>query len=407
MPQELAGREALSMLLETLRTWPWFDTLRTLRLRFRDDRLGLTAGSLTFTTLIALVPLVTVMLAVFTAFPMFAGFEGALQNWFLRNLVPNTIARPVLASLTQFTANARGMGALGLVLLVGTALALVLTIDRTLNGIWRVRQARPIAQRILVYWATLTLGPLALGVSLTLTSYALSASRGLVATLPGLVAVLLDLAQFGLLVAFAAGLYRYVPNAPVRWRHALAGGLFVALGFEAAKKLLAWYVATVPSYSAIYGAFATLPILLLWIYVSWVIVLLGAVIAAYAPSLQMRVASRPQTPGWRFELSLAVLRQLQACRANDTHGLTPTQLAQVLRADPLQIEPTLVTLAEIGWVSRLDEGDDSRHVMLCDPGRTAVEPLAARTLLAPGAASAAFRQIAGYEGLTVAQALAV
>ena len=103
-------------LLQTLRTWPWFDTLRTLRARFREDRLGLTAGSLTFTTLIALVPLVTVMLAVFTAFPMFSGFEAALQKYFLQNLVPDNIARPVLRALTMFATKARGMGTLGLLL---------------------------------------------------------------------------------------------------------------------------------------------------------------------------------------------------------------------------------------------------------------------------------------------------
>ena len=96
--------------LQTLRTWPWFDTLRTLRARFRDDRLGLTAGSLTFTTLIALVPQVTVTLAVFTAFPVFAGFETALQKYFLNNLVPDTIAKPVLRALTQFATKARGVG---------------------------------------------------------------------------------------------------------------------------------------------------------------------------------------------------------------------------------------------------------------------------------------------------------
>ena len=109
-------------LLQTLRTWPWFDTLRTLRNRFREDHLGLTAGSLTFTTLIALVPLVTVMLAVFTAFPMFSGFEVALEKYFLQNLVPDNIAGPVLRSLTQFAAKARGMGTAGLLLLVATAL---------------------------------------------------------------------------------------------------------------------------------------------------------------------------------------------------------------------------------------------------------------------------------------------
>ena len=393
-------------LLQALRDWPWTETLITLRRRFRDDRLGLTAGSLTFTTLIALVPLVTVMLAVFTAFPMFSGFELALEKYFLQNLVPESIARPVLRSLTDFAVKARGVGAVGLLLLLATALALVLTIDRTLNGIWRVRRKRPLAQRILVYWAALTLGPLALGVSLSLTSYALSASRGLVKAMPGSVGLVLELAQIALFAAAAAGLFHAVPNTAVRWRHAWAGGIFVALGFELAKKGLAWYVDSVPTYSAIYGAFATVPILLLWIYLGWVIVLLGAVIAAYAPSLQMRVASRRQTPGWRFELALAALRQLEASRVGGRNGLTPSQLALLLRADPLQLEPVLEILSEIDWVQRLDEGDDPRHVLLCDPTLTLLAPLAQRTLLAPGAASAVFRQLAGFEELTLAKALA-
>ncbi|ODV11169.1 MAG: hypothetical protein ABT20_06465, partial [Rubrivivax sp. SCN 70-15] len=288
--------------LRTLRTWPWFETLRTLRLRFREDRLGLTAGSLTFTTLIALVPLVTVTLAVFTAFPIFASFQGALEKYFLQNLVPQTIAQPVLRALTQFAGKASRLGSLGLLVFVATALALMLTIDRTLNNIWRVRRPRPIAQRVLLYWAALTLGPLALGISLSVTSYALSAPHGLVGRVPERVGLLLNGSEFALLAAAVAGLFHFVPNTAVRWRHAWAGALFVALGFEVAKRLLAWYVASVPTYSVIYGAFATVPILLLWIYLGWVIVLLGAVIAAYAPSLQMRVVRRPDTPGRRFEL---------------------------------------------------------------------------------------------------------
>ena len=392
-------------LLRTLRTWPWFDTLRTLRSRFRDDRLGLTAGSLTFTTLIALVPLVTVMLAVFTAFPMFSGFETALEKYFLQNLVPDNIARPVMRSLTVFAGKARGMGTAGLLLLVATALAMVLTIDRTLNAIWRVRRPRPFAQRILVYWAGLTLGPLVLGVSLSLTSYAVSASRGLVGRLPGGVELLLELTQFLLFAGATASLFHYVPNTSVRWRHAWAGGVFVALGIEAAKKSLGWYVDSVPTYSAVYGAFATVPILLLWVYLGWVIMLLGAVIAAYAPSLQMRVSTREATPGWQFELALAVLRQLQSARQGARHGLSLATLAETLRADPLQLEPVVDLLAELDWVSRLDEGGDPRHVLLCDPARTPVAALVNRTLLAKGGSTAAFRHHAGLDRLSLAEAL--
>ncbi len=399
------AREVVRDLPHTLRAWPWRDTLSTLRERFREDRLGLTAGSLTFTTLIAMVPLLTVMLAAFTAFPMFSGFEKALETYFLQNLVPDSIARPVMRALTQFAAKARGVGTLGLVLLVVTALALVLTIDRTLNGIWRVRRPRPLGQRVLVYWAALTLGPLALGMSLTLTSYAVSASKGWVSALPGGLGLLLDVIQFGVLAAACAGLFHYVPNTAVRWRHALAGGVFVALAFEGAKWLLAWYLDSVPTYSAVYGAFAAVPILLLWVYLVWVIVLLGAVIAAYAPSLQMRVVARPQVPGWRFELSLAVLRQLHAARTAGRHGLAMTELARRMRLDPLQLEPVLEMLAELDWVQPLDEAGTPRHVLLCDPAATPLSPLLRRTLLEAGPASMPFAQAAGLERLTLAQAL--
>ena len=404
---DLGGKvgQQVALLLQTLRTWPWYETLRTLRQRFREDRLGLTAGSLTFTTLIALVPLFTLMLAVFTAFPMFSSLQGDLERFFLRSLVPDNIARPVLRALTEFAGKARGMGTLGLVLLVATALALMLTIDRTLNAIWRVRQPRPLAQRVLVYWAALTLGPLALGLSASLTSHALSGPRGFAAAVPDNLAFLLNALQFFLLAWGMAALFHYVPNVSVRWRHAWAGGVFVALGVEVAQRGLVWYVNSVPSFSAVYGAFATAPILLLWIYLGWVIVLLGAVIAAYAPSLQMRVASIAPTAGWRFELALTLLKRLDAARHSGQHGLSLAAMAESLRADPLQLEPVVELLAELDWVSRLDEGGDARHVLLCDPATTRLTPLIERTLLEPGAASAAFRRVAALDRLTLADAI--
>src|SRR5574343_433234 len=118
--------------------------------------------------------MMTVMLAIFSAFPMFSRFQQSLQKYLIESLVPDNIARPVLGALTQFAAKANKLGSVGLVVLVFTALALLLTIDRTLNAIWRVRQPRPFAQRVLMYWAVATLGPLVLGVSLSITSYALS-----------------------------------------------------------------------------------------------------------------------------------------------------------------------------------------------------------------------------------------
>lgn len=400
------GSARLVALAGALQRWPWIDTARTLRQRFRDDRLGLSAGSLTFTTLIALVPLLTVMLAVFTAFPMFGSFQLALEKYFLQALVPESIARPVLRALTQFAGKARGIGSVGLLLLLATALSLMLTIDRTLNAIWRVRRPRPIAQRILVYWAALTLGPLALGVSLSATSFALSAGKGLVGALPGGVNLVFDLLQFALLAAAMAGLFRYVPNTYVRAAHAWAGGVFVALGFEIAKAGLAWYLASVPTFSAVYGAFATLPILLLWIYLGWVIVLLGAVVAAYAPSLEMRVTPRRDQPGARFALALDLLAQLQRARVGPAAGLSLHQLAMATRTDPLQAEPVLDRLVEIGWVGRLEEAGEQRLVLLGEPARLQLAPLVEALLLAPLPGTAAVLHGAGLGTMSLADALA-
>jgi membrane protein len=285
--------------------------------------------------------------------------------------------------------------------LVFTAVALMLTIDRTLNAIWRVRKPRPIAQRVLVYWAAVTLGPLLLGVSLSITSYAISASKGFVTDMPGGVSVLLNALQFMLLAAAMAGLFHYVPNTLVKWRHALAGGVFVSAGFELAKRGLGWYLSSVPTYATVYGAFATVPILLIWIYLGWVIVLLGAVVAAYAPSLQMRVVRRPAVPGYRFQLVIGMLQELAKARGLSIHGLSAAQLSENLRTDPLQIEPLLDTLVAIDWVGRLDEDGGSRYVLLCDPVSTAAQPLLAQVLLDPSPSVQAFWQHAAFDKMTL------
>jgi membrane protein len=400
------ARARATELSKTLKTWPWLDTARTLRERFREDHLGLTASSLTFTTLIALVPLVTVMLAVFSAFPMFASFQSALEKYFLQSLVPDGIAKPVLAALTQFAAKATRLGTVGLVVLVFTALALMLTIDRALNAIWRVRRPRSIAQRVLVYWAALTLGPLLLGISLSLTSAVLGATQLAVGALPGSVGVLLAAIEFVILAAGVAALYRYVPNTEVRWRHAIAGGMFVAIGLELAKRGLAWYVGLMPTYSMVYGAFATLPIFLLWIYLGWVIVLWGAVIAAYAPSLSMRIARMPVTPGHRFTLALSVIGALAQARQGQQHGLLLGELAAAVATDPLQVEPAVEALQALDWVARLDEEGGHRLVLLVDPARTPARTLIDAMLLEPSYAVRAFRDRAGIERLMLGDLIA-
>jgi membrane protein len=378
--------------LARLRVWladvahvPWLEALHTLRERFRDDRLGLTASSLTFTTTIALVPLITVALAVFTAFPMFAKFQDVLQKWLIESLVPDNIARQVLGYLNQFAGKASKLGVAGLAVLLGTALALIFTIDRTLNAIWRVRNPRPFAQRVLIYWAALTLGPLLLGVSLSMTSYAVSASRGLVGDSFGGFTLLLDLLQFMLVAGGMAALFRYVPYTHVRWGHAWMGGFFVSTGLELAKKALALYLARVPTYSVVYGAFATVPILLVWIYVTWVIVLLGAALTAYLPSLLAGGTLRRLPHGWRFQLSLEAVQQLERARGSHAKGLTLEQLCSAMHVDPLRLEPLLRTLIGLDWIALLQDvaapSGAARYVLLVEPDRTLLEPLVSAWLV--------------------------
>jgi membrane protein len=405
-----ASLPAWHALWQAVRAFPWLYTLQTLRDRFREDRLGLTAGSLTFTTIISLVPLVTVGLAVFSAFPMFGQMEAGLQKWLVSSLVPDNIAKPVLLYLKQFAGKAGKIGWTGAVILLVTALALVLTIDRKLNDIWRVRRPRPLAQRVLVYWAALTLGPLLLGGSVTMASYALSASKGLVEALPGGLKLMLDVLEFSLVAAGLALLYRYVPNTRVKWAHAWAGAVFAALGVEVAKKLLAWYVATVPTYSMVYGTFATVPILLVWLYLLWVLVLLGAVVAAYLPSLLAGVVRRGGTPAWSFQLALEVVATLHALRDRDAatgatpHGMSLAELAQRLRVDDVQLEEPLEALMALDWVGRLDE-EEARHVLLVSPAQQNLAPLAQALWLPRDSALEPLWHAARLSHLTLAEAL--
>jgi membrane protein len=395
-------------LLQSVSHFPWKSALHTLRERFREDRLGLTASSLTFTTTIALVPLVTVALAVFTAFPMFAKFQDVLQKWLIESLIPDNIARQVLGYLTQFAGKASKLGFAGVAILLGTALALMFTIDRTLNAIWRVRKHRPLGQRVLVYWAAMTLGPLVLGMSLTVTSYAISASKGVVGVMPGGVQLLLDTIQFLLMAAGMAAIYHFVPNTQVKWSHAWMGGFFVSAGFEVAKKILAMYLAKVPTYSVVYGAFATLPILLIWIYVAWVIVLLGAVITAYLPSLLAGLERRERSHGMQFQLALEVLQWLDQERVAEKRGLTMTALSAHLRVDSLQLEPVLETLCALDWVGLLDEAsdlDEARYVLLANPDTTPLAPLLHALLLPQVAATENLRKTSLWTTTTVREAL--
>jgi membrane protein len=303
-----------------------------------------------------------------------------LQQLLVDSLIPDNIARQVLSYLGQFASKASKIGWVGAAAFLVSALMLILTIDGKLNDIWRVRTTRHLARRIIVYWTLLTLGPLLLAMSLSISSYVLSASKGWVSVLPGSWAAVLNVVEFTVLACSMAAMYRFVPNTQVRWTHALLGGTFVALGIELAKRVLSWYLSQVPTYSAVYGAFATVPILLIWIYVAWVVVLLGAVVAAYSPSLRSGIARRGDTPGWNFQLALEILQAL----SKKGTGENLDALSDELRVDDLQLESPLETLMSLDWIGKLDEniqGQGGRYVLLVNPATTLLAPLSERLLL--------------------------
>ena len=388
---------------------PWMDAMHTLRERFREDRLGVTASSLTFTTVIALVPLITVALAVFTAFPVFYKMQDVLQKWLVQSLVPVDIARQVMSYLDQFSDKASKLGVAGFAVFLATAFTLIFTIDRTLNNIWRVRVQRPLAHRMVMYWAAITLSPLVLGASLTLSSYAVSVSKGWVGDLPGGVSFVLYSLQMLLVSSSMAVMFRYIPNTFVRWGHAWIGGLFVAFGIELAKKVLTMYLSKVPTYSLVYGAFATVPILLVWIYVAWVIVLLGAALTAYLPGLLAGAPKRRVGPGWQFQLALEVLGRLVSAKQQPEKGLSAAQLCAALQVDNARLEPVMQALQLLDWVGLLQESNaydaESRYVILVQPDKTSLQPLIQRLLLSGNAATEKIWQLTQWQTMTLESAL--
>src|SRR6185436_13855585 len=229
--------------------------------RFREERATQTAGSLAYTSLLSMVPLLTVALSIASAFPVFENAVEALQNFMFENVLPDAPGvNSIIEQIDSFMSNTGKLTAIGIIGFMVTAVMLMLTIDNALNRIFRVQRQRSILQNIFIYWAILTLAPVLVGVSLSMTTMALMASVGSVYLVP----------FFFTCVALSI-LYGVVPARRIEIRHAVAGGIVAGIGFEVAKRAFALYLQQVPTYTLIYGAFATIPIFLVWLYVSWVV----------------------------------------------------------------------------------------------------------------------------------------
>ena len=347
--------------------------------RFADDHCFSLAASLAYTTLLSLVPLVTIALTVIAAFPAFREFTDGLDDFFAANMLPPDAAKAITAHIEEFTHSASRLTAVGVVFLAVTAIMLMLTIERACDAIWRVERPRPLVFRILMYWGVLTLGPLLIGVSLTVTSYLVGMSLGLVRETPGATGAVLRLVPILLTAAAFTLMYYVVPNRPVALKHAIVGGVAGAVMFEAMKRGFAFYLGRFPSYTLVYGAFATLPIFLVWIYFSWVVVLLGAVITAALPDLRVVREAREARAGPSLRHALEILRVLIRAQ-RESRTLRTGEILAEARTPREPGERVLEEMAADGWTARL-VGD--RWTLACDPDLVTIAEVYKRLVLEP------------------------
>jgi membrane protein len=359
------------------------DLLRFARRRLNEEKLPQVAGSLTFTTTLALVPLLTIVLAIFTTFPVFNTFRASLEGYFVQTVMPKGIANTIINNLSQFASKATRLSAVGAVALLFTSAAMMGMVERAFNQIWRVKRTRPLPQRVLMYWALLTLGPLLFGLSLTVTSQLFMATNDLMRTVPLLGALFYTLVSIVLTTGAYTLLYMAVPNRFVDWRDAVWGGLVAAIAFEVAKRLFGVFIKQFPTYAIIYGALAALPLFLLWMYVSWLITLVGALLTAALPVVKYERWWYEPVPGDAFVDAVAILKVLHGkVRVSDSALVSSASIRAHTRIGYDEMTALLDRMVTVGWVGRVQADVTARSrwgkrvresednwVLLVNPGK--------------------------------------
>ena len=271
---------------------------RAMAVRERELRLGQTAASLSFVSLLAMVPLLTLAFATLASFPIFSKILEAVQLIVVQNMLPDGFANTIFRYINQFIAKARTLSLIGIGFLLITATIMMLTVDRTLNLIWRVQKPRPLLHRISIYWVALILGPILVGAGASLAILLAGGKRGMASGFLGV--QWWDLVNLGLTIAAFATCYRWIPNVNVRWRDALIGALTGAVLSEIAREIFLGYFTSIPTYQQVYGPLAAIPALLIWTYLTWWVFLAGALLASILPSwraVSARISGNKKTTG--------------------------------------------------------------------------------------------------------------
>jgi membrane protein len=272
---------------------PFFLVVRVAR-RFSAERCGQTAAALAFATLLGLVPMFAVAAAIISSLPFGSGLGAALEKFLLANLLPEKAGAVIAKYVGQFAHRAARVTLIGALVLGVTALFQMLTIERAFNAIWKVKVTRPFLQRLAMHAAAVLVGPLVFGGSLAAITYLASVSFGLLNEPRWVNTLFFRLLPFAGMTVLFAFVYWAVPNQKVRKAHALFGGLLAAAGFGLMQMMFSLYIAKFPTYATIYGAFAAMPVFLIWLHVSWSVILAGALVTAELPGSLAGTARRPE-----------------------------------------------------------------------------------------------------------------
>jgi len=330
----------------SLRDIPGF--LRFVLRRWTDDRCPQIAGSLTYTTLLAIVPMFAVGVAVLSSSPFFEDVMSGIKVWLLLNLLPEIAGKIITVYMEQFTEQAARLTWFGLGVVLAVAVWTMLIMDKSFNAIWRVTRSRPYWVLILGYVALTLTGPLLLVVSVTITTYIMALSHGVPGWAMAAHVFFLRAVPIAMSAIAFFLIYRIVPHRTVPWRHALLGAAVAAVLFEAAKQVFSVFVRASPTYSLVYGAFAAVPVFLVWVYLSWLVVLFGAELTASAAYWHGALWKQAATPSVRFREALAVT---QALIEAGEGAVSFKRLQESTRLPPQELEETLAQMKDGGVVA--------------------------------------------------------
>ncbi len=321
--------------------------------RVDEERITQVAGNITYTLILGIVPAVAVALAIFTRFPQFGMLQQVLERYFSHGMIPPGMAQGILENLALFASKASRVSIVGALAMLFTTSMMFNLIETTFNRIWGVQEQRPIIRRVLMYIFIATLGPLMLGGSLYLSSYLYLAGRGVVGYIPYVKGIWPMFFLGGISTVAFTCLYRFVPYRQILWKDAFYGAVFASVSFEIAKRLFTIFVMQFASYQKIYGAIAVIPMFLLWLYLSSLIMLLGAVFVSSLPDFRSGRHSRDIIPGSQYADALFIIRRLYSARAQKSKTVKWTRLQRHAGLSSAELEAMLLTMQELGWVEHI------------------------------------------------------